>query len=114
MNSSYKIELDIFSGQQNPAFEISKEQFDNILDEINKLEESEPVKLFDGLGFRGIILYGDSKQITIQNEIIRVNTISGEKYFKGDSSIVMKSFALFKNYDKDGKYSALIEKLMPK
>ena len=51
-----KIELDIFSGQQNPSFEITKEDFAAFIEDVNNLEKAGPDKLFDGLGFRGIVL----------------------------------------------------------
>ncbi|MBK8550812.1 MAG: hypothetical protein IPL53_07020 [Ignavibacteria bacterium] len=114
MNDNYKIELDLFSGQPNPSFQITRDEFNYMLNEINKLEESEPAQLFDGLGFRGIVLSGeDSVYIQIQNKIIRMQTLlNGVKYFKSNSNIISTAVNLFKDHDSEGKYKTLTDKVI--
>lgn len=113
MNDNYKIELDLFSGQPNPSFQITRDEFNSMLNEINKLEESEPVQLFDGLGFRGIVLSGeDSVYIQIQNKIIRLQTLNDDRYFKVNSQIISMAVNLFIDHDSDGKYKSITDKII--
>ncbi len=113
MNGNYKIELDLFSGQPNPSFQISKDEFENLADEIYKLEESEPVHLFDGLGFRGIVLSGVFPMfIHIQNKVIKIQTLEDVKYFKSNPQIILKAIDIFKNYDWDDMYKKIIKKVI--
>lgn len=111
MNDAYKIELDVFSGQPNPAFEIRKDEFESILNQIRKQRELDNARLFDGLGFRGIILLGPDSEAVIQKHVIRVRSSSGAGYFESNANIISKAFDLFKKHDEQGKYRDLIGKL---
>jgi len=113
LNDNYKIELDLFSGQQNPSFQITRNEFESILNEINKLEESEPIQLFDGLGFRGIVLSGmSSVSIHIQNRVIKVQTSEDVKFYKSNPQINLKAIDIFKTHDIDGKCKLIIDKVI--
>ena len=111
MNDAYKIELDVFSGQPNPAFEIRKDEFESILNQIRKQRELNNARLFDGLGFRGITLSGPDSEAVIQKHVIRVRSSSGVRYFESNADIISKAFDLFKKHDEQGEYQDLIGKL---
>jgi hypothetical protein len=112
LNDGYKVELDVFSGQPNPAFEIRKDEFESILNRIRKQRELNDARLFDGLGFRGIILSGRDSDAVIQKNVIRVRSSSGVRYFESNADIISKAFDLFKTHDEHGKYLGLVGKLM--
>ena len=110
---SHKIELDFFSGLQNPSFEITKEDFVTLYKEVMKLEKSSSLSLFDGLGFRGVILSeANTLFICVQNKVVEVALPDKKLRFRGNSSIALKAIGLFKKYDREGKYSSLIESAM--
>jgi len=48
-----KVALDIFSGRQNPSWQLSEEQIKKLFSTLDALPTSEPVEFFDGLGYRG-------------------------------------------------------------
>jgi hypothetical protein len=111
LNATYKIELDVFSGQPNPAFELRKDEFESILNQIRKQRELDNARLFDGLGFRGITLSGPDSEAVIQKHVIRVRSSSGVRYFESNADIIAKAFDLFKKHDEQRKYQDLIGKL---
>lgn len=111
MNDAYKVELDVFSGQPNPAFEIRKDEFESILNRIRKQRELNDARLFDGLGFRGIILSGPDSDAVIQKNVIRVRSSSGVSYRESNADVMSKAFDLFTKHDEQGKYRDLIGKL---
>ena len=111
MNDAYKIELDVFSGQPNPAFEIRKDEFESILNQIRKQRELNDARLFDGLGFRGITLSGPDSEAVIQKHVIRIRSSSGVRYFESNADMISKAFDLFKKHDEQGEYQDLIGKL---
>jgi len=112
LKANYKIELDFFSGVQNPSLEITMEDFTALYGDIITLERAEPNLLFDGLGFRGIILSEtNSTFIYVQNKIIKLETSNNVKYFISNSDIILKAINLFKNYDKANNYKMLIDKV---
>jgi hypothetical protein len=111
LNDAYKIELDVFSGQPNPAFEIRKDEFESILNEIRKQRELNNARLFDGLGFRGITLSGPDSEAVIQKHVIRIRSSSGVRYFESNADMISKAFDLFKKHDEQGEYQDLIGKL---
>jgi hypothetical protein len=107
----YRIELDFFSGLQNPSFEITREDFEALYEEVFKLGKTESVLFYDGLGFRGIVFSGmKSTFIYIQNKVVRVETLNNVTCFKSNPDIVLKAINLFKKYDKESNYKILIEK----
>jgi hypothetical protein len=111
LNDAYKIELDVFSGQPNPAFEIRKDEFESVLNQIRKQRELNNARLFDGLGFRGITLSGPDSEAVIQKDVIRVRSSSGVRYFESNAHIIAKAFDLFQKHDEQGKCQDLIGKL---
>jgi hypothetical protein len=111
LNDAYKIELDVFSGQPNPAFEIRKDEFESILNQIRKQRELNNARLFDGLGFRGITLSGPDSEAVIQKHVIRIRSSSGVRYFESNADMISKAFDLFKKHDEQGEYQDLIGKL---
>jgi hypothetical protein len=111
VKAGYRIELDFFSGLQNPSVEIAREDFVTLYDEVVKLEKTEPGLFYDGLGFRGIVFSGmKSTFIYIQNKIIRLETLNNVTCFKSNPDIILKAINLFKKYDKESNYKILIEK----
>jgi hypothetical protein len=47
------VTLDIFSGRENPSWELSGEQLGALASVLGALPETEPAAFFDGLGYRG-------------------------------------------------------------
>ncbi len=111
MNDAYQIELDVFSGQPNPAFEIRKDEFENILNQVRNQRELINPTFFDGLGFRGMILSGATSEAVIQKHVIRVRSPNDVRYFESNADIISNAFDLFKKHDEQGKYLGLIGKL---
>jgi hypothetical protein len=111
LNDPCKIELDVFSGQPNPAFEIRKEEFETILNQIRKQRELNNATLFNGLGFRGIVLSGLASDTVIQKHVICVRSPSGVRYFESNADLISNAFDLFRKHDKQGKYQDLVVKL---
>jgi hypothetical protein len=111
LNDPYKIELDAFSGQANPAFDIRKDEFESILNQIRNQAELNNAILFDGLGFRGILLSGPDLEAVIQQRAVRVRSSNDVRYFESNADIISKAFDLFKKHDEQGKYQDLIGKL---
>ena len=108
--ASYTIELDFFSGLQNPSFEITKEDFVTLCHEVMRLDEDSSLSVFDGLGFRGVILSEGNTFIYIQNRVVAIETPGKNLRFKSNSSIALKAIALFRKYDKKGEHASLIER----
>jgi len=51
------VELDIFSGQPNPTWELSAEQQRELERRVTALvRQKVPARIFDGLGYRGMIV----------------------------------------------------------
>lgn len=111
-NTKYTLELDCFSGRQNPVLKISEKDFTTLYQEIFKLEKTTPHSLFDGLGFRGFIL-SDAVSIFlfIQKDIIKIELNRGVHYKKCNRDVLSKLISLAKKYDKENIYTAVIEKI---
>jgi hypothetical protein len=57
------VELDIFSGQPNPRWELSREQARILQEKLLLLPaRSGPAHMFDGLGYRGVIVHDVDEQ----------------------------------------------------
>ena len=50
---SAEVTLDVFSGRENPSWELSREQLGALASALEALPETEPAAFFDGLGYRG-------------------------------------------------------------
>src|SRR5450432_472458 len=50
------LELDVFSGRENPRWEFPYESALELYNQINQFPVTAPTKDFDGLGYRGFIL----------------------------------------------------------
>ena len=111
MNDTYTVELDVFSGQPNPAFRITKNEFEVALDQIRKQKELSDARLFDGLGLRGIVLSGLDSSAVIQRDVIRVRSAGGVSYFESNADVISRAFDLFIKHDEQGKYLGLVGKL---
>jgi hypothetical protein len=74
-----KIELDIFSGRENPTWNLSPREADVFVEKFRSLPKmrSEPPR-WNGLGYRGIIVRDglnddeDISEIKVYNEVVRV------------------------------------------
>lgn len=51
-----KVELDIFSGNQNPSWMLNKEESKKLMNLLDSLPEVQKKENEDGLGYRGFIL----------------------------------------------------------
>jgi hypothetical protein len=103
------LEIDYFSGRQNPKLEISYGDFEAQCDEIWRLERSSPQSLFDGLGFRGFILSGLAGTIFIQKSIIKINQGNAVEYRKNNPDILSGVFGLVSKYDPENECKTIIE-----
>ena len=111
-NAKYTLELDYFSGRQNPVLEISEKDFTTLYQEIFKLEKTTPHSLFDGLGFRGFILSDSvSTFLFIQKDIIKIELNGVVHYKKSNRNVLSKMISLAKKYDEENIYTAIIEKI---
>jgi hypothetical protein len=51
-----KVELDMFSGRENPTWTLSRTDTETLLAMIETTSPSHPKPLFDGLGYRGFVV----------------------------------------------------------
>lgn len=110
--AKYKLELDCFSGRQNPVFEISEEDFAPLHQDIQRLETTTYQPLFDGLGFRGFILSDSiATFIFIQKNIIKLELNKSVQYKKNNPDILSKLISLAREYDEKKSHEILIEKI---
>ena len=110
--AKYKLELDCFSGRQNPILEISEEDFATLYQEVLKLEKAAPHALFDGLGFRGFILSDSiATFLFIQKNSIKIELNKSVQYKKNNPDILSKLISLAKKYDEENNYKTIIEKI---
>lgn len=111
--ANFKLELDFFSGLQNPVLEISEEDFAALCQMILRLEKTTPHPLFDGLGFRGFILSDSiSTFLFIQKNIIKIELNKKVQYRKSSPEVLSKLISIAKKYDKENNYRIIIEKIM--
>ena len=74
-----KVELDIFSGRENPAWNLSREESEVLIEKLRPLTEiKSEASVWNGLGYRGIIVRcgsiegEDISEIKFYNETIRI------------------------------------------
>jgi hypothetical protein len=108
----YTLEIDCFSGRQNPLLEISEEDFAALYKQVMSLNRSQAGILFDGLGFRGFNI-SDSMTIflSLQKNIIMIESERNVQYRKNDRAVRSKLIALARKYDKKNNYGTLIEQV---
>jgi hypothetical protein len=105
----YKIVLDIFSGRENPSFDISEMAFNNLYAEIKVQKINPKAVLYEGLGFKGFILTNSKdKYIFIQKNIAKIELSNQSQYFDIDSKTFFKCVELFNTHDSEKQYSELI------
>lgn len=110
--TTYKLELDCFSGRPNPKFEIAKEDFAVLYSEIQRLETITPQPLFDGLGFRGFVLSDSfATLISVQQHIIKIAINKSAQYKKNNRAILTRLISLAGKYDEEKAYETLIKKI---
>lgn len=108
----YTIMLDVFSGQPNPSVPITREDFGGIYAQV-LMQNPIHATLFDGLGFRGIILNNNfGIEIIIQDKILQVEIANNTQRFIGNTKLVQDAFALFKKYDTTHENLSLINSLL--
>jgi len=111
LRQTFTVELDVFAGRPNPSFPIGKEDFDYIVEEISRLEKSEPVELFDGLGFRGLLLTGERTKLRIQTYLVQKQD-ENIMFYKSNKALLRKAVAIFNKYDTKQEYKELIEAIL--
>lgn len=110
--TTYKLELDCFSGRQNPVFEITEEDFAALQRDIQKLEATAGQPLYDGLGFRGFILSDTvATFISIQKNIIKIQLDKDVQYKKNNQHILSRLISVAREYDEEKAYETLIGKI---
>ena len=108
--TKYKLEIDCFSGRQNPVFEISEEDFAALHQDIQNLETTARQPLFDGLGFRGFILYDSvAKIISVQKNIIKIELNESLQYKKNNWAVLSKLIRMARKYDEKKIYETIID-----
>lgn len=104
--------LDLFSGQPNPSVEITREDFDDLYGQV---VSQKPLRanLFDGLGFRGIVVTNNfGTYISIQNKILQIETANTAQQFISNTKLIKHAFAVFKKYDTSKTYASMIPSLL--
>ncbi len=110
--TKYKLEIDCFSGRQNPVFEIAEKDFAALHQDIQRLETTARQPLFDGLGFRGFILSDSiATFISIQKNIIKIEVNKSVQYKTNNQGILSKLIGLARKYDEKKTYATLIEEI---
>lgn len=81
-----KVTLYVFSGRENPSWQLSPEQTKTLISILDALPSSEPKSFFEGLGYQGFLVSltdsasGESKIIRVYKGLVQYNTGSVEKY----------------------------------
>jgi|SRR5579863_8484679 len=113
LKKKYTLEIDYFSGRQNPLLEISERDFAALYRQVMSLKRSEDSLLFDGLGFRGFkVSDSTSTFLSLQKNIIKVESDRNVQYRKNDRKTRSKMIALVKKYDHKNNYGTLIEQIV--
>lgn len=80
------VEVDLFSGQPNPKWEMSQEQADHFYQMLQQRSTIVQAELFDGLGYRGFIIEtapapesGGRMLVSVQGGIIKVVESTGQQ-----------------------------------
>ncbi len=83
------LEVDIYSGLPNPKRELTDEQFRHLMERLKTLAVAEPAKIFDGLGYRGLVVTfinvrGEPVTLRVYKGIIQLSE-DGQTTFLADS-----------------------------
>lgn len=82
-----RVELDVYSGRPNPAWNLTAEQGEEFLKLLRSLPKTSGGAVRQGLGYRGVIVTADGGKVTGYNSIIVSdgivlgNTDTGEEIF---------------------------------
>lgn len=85
---SAKVTLDIFSGRENPSWELSREQLGALASALEALPETEPAAFFDGLGYRGFRVAitdeatGKTEGIKVWKDLVQYSAGGADKFLK--------------------------------
>lgn len=91
------VELDIFSGRENPTWILSRADAESLSSLIEKLPLSEPKPLFEGLGYRGFIVTlpvprTGVKSVRVYKSIVKL----GDTAFRRDAERTVERWLLTK------------------
>lgn len=106
-----KAELDIYSGQQNPFVLIPQEDFDSLLDKICHFESQKEDILFNGLGFRGVVIACKEKRMVIQETIVKTEINNQIQFMKCPKDFLFSVLKIFDKYDIERKYDIFRNRL---
>lgn len=81
-----QVELDIFSGRPNPAWQLSREETDQLLTLLGKLPAAEARRPSDDLGYRGFVVSfqdseGRAQRVQVHGGLVLRDVDGALKYF---------------------------------
>jgi hypothetical protein len=96
MKRQVKVELNVFSGRENPTWLLSTQQADAFVSALDELPISDPKSFPDGLGYRGFRVtltdtaLEEAITVTVYKGTVRRDDKSGAKYLTDKDSRVEK------------------------
>jgi|GEM_PF-1545505 len=90
------VTLDIFSGRENPSWELSAEQVEALAAALGALPETDPAGFFDGLGYRGFKVLvteaaqGKTESIRAHGGLVLYSVGGADKFLKDEERRVEK------------------------
>jgi hypothetical protein len=91
---SMHVEIDVFSGRPNPAFELSVDEAKHLLALLEGLPEIPPTADEDALGYRGMnvtIAKGDDnnpvRRIRVSGGVVAIGRATGTRYFRDTRAV---------------------------
>jgi hypothetical protein len=83
-----EVTLDVFSGRENPSWELSGKQLGALVSALGALTETEPAALFDGLGYRGFRVVitdeatGKTEEVKVWRGLVLYSAGGVDKFLK--------------------------------
>jgi hypothetical protein len=87
VSNSMRAQMDVFSGRPNPSWDLSSSEVDQIRSTFGRLPERQAAIRSDSLGYRGVILQGDTvrdmgfTRISIGGGVVVAEGSQGTRYF---------------------------------
>lgn len=120
-NDAMKIELDIFSGRENPTWNLSPKEADVFVEKFKSLPKmrSEPPLRWNGLGYRGIVVrngLNDEEGISelkVYDEVVHVISHKGPtNYMDRGRALELWLLETGKNYIGDQLYESVLAEIV--
>ena len=76
-----KLELDVFSGRPNPSWDLSPEEEAELARRLTDLRPVEQAPPDPGLGYRGFLLSGPSRQVRVYQGVLTITERGATRHY---------------------------------